>query len=164
MVVSFLTWIAFLYVSRSKTELGNVISNSDFHGGATTMFCELVILNIVYPSLILPSLLAIAPSVYNRSFWNIYLYLFSFSLPILLCCFNLVPINSNALKLLFLRSVTTKSSGHVLFFFTPNLWELVNFSSLASSSVISSLPSFPSVFLSLAFFQDPSFSTQFIIL
>ena len=66
---SFLTWIMFLYVSRSKTELRHVIF---FHGGATTIFYDHAILNIMHSSLILHSLLAIVPSLYKRSFWNIY--------------------------------------------------------------------------------------------
>lgn len=118
MAASFLKWIMFMYVGRSKTESGDGMSAS-FHSGATKTFCELVVLNMVRSPLILHSLLAIVPSLFTtKLFWSIYLHLFSFSLPILLSCFSLVPINTNLLKLL-VQVNNNQIRWHISLFFCP---------------------------------------------
>ena len=135
---SFMTWIMFLYISRSKTEFRRVIF---FHGGATTIFYDHVILNIMHSPLILHSLLAIVPSLCNRYFWNIYLCLFSYSLHILICCFNFFLINTSTLKLVLLKSMTSKS-----LFYSFSLRSFL------------SLTSFSSIQFSLSVMSDSFFS------
>lgn len=83
------------------TELGNGLSES-FHSSAIKMFCEPVILNMIYSPLVLYSLLAIA---------SYYLFIYS--------CFSLVPINTGLLNSLGKVSNNQIQWIHFILFLPP---------------------------------------------